>query len=89
MFPPVRVECLLCCGNVYSCSSSVLRHGAEYGMRVEEIILLAFALCVVWFCLSFASEGCVRENQLRDCLIDHLLVVRPFLLVYSAHVDEG
>ncbi len=36
--PDVPVERLLCRGNVCSCSSSVLCHGAEHGTRVEEII---------------------------------------------------
>jgi len=96
MFPLVRVECLLCCDNVCSCESPVLRHGAEYGTHVEEFILQAFAFFVVWFCLPFAFEGCVREYLLRACLINiclllcrHLLVVCLFLLVNLAHVDEG
>ncbi len=94
MFPLVRVECLFCCDNACSGLSPVLRHGAKYGPRVEEVIFQVLTFFVVWFCLPFASEGCVREYQLRVCLIDigallyrHLLIFSLFLLVNLAHVD--
>ncbi len=70
MFLLLRVECLLCCKNARSCLSAVLRHGAQYGTGVEEVVLQALTFFVIWFCLPFASEGCVHEYQLRVCLVD-------------------
>ena len=96
MFPLVRVECLLCGKHFFSCLRPVLRHGAEHGTRVEEVVLQAFALFIVLLCFPVSSEGCVREYQLRVSLIDivlvlsrHLLVVRLLLLVDLARADEG
>ena len=62
---------------------------------MEEVVLLALTFFIIWFCLPLASEGCVREDQLRVCLVDmgellfrHLLVVWLPLLVRLAHVGE-